>query len=527
MQGKKNYSEKLFTSFQLSERVPEDNFYRLLKKELDFKFLYRETEQYYGTEGQVSIDPVVFFKLMLVGYLENINSDRRIISFASLRLDVLFFIGYDIDEALPWHSTLSRTRQLYGEEVFLKLFQKILSMCVSKGMVRGKRQAIDSAFVKANASLDSLIEKEIMDDAAGFVDELNADELSLKPNSSIPEDKSNKAVTPQKHKEVNQHHDWKRNEYKDQPGHQGADRMDEFGNLMRPRYLSNHTHFSPTDPHARISTKPGKARQMNYYAQIAVDDAHHVITGAVADFADKRDSECLPFILNHVIHNLAQDGITPEQITADTGYSSGEVLEYCNQKNIDAYIPNFGQYKNEREGFIYNKEKDQYECTRGNKAVLPLKKTGANSRGYVMKVYRSSETVCKNCSLRKTCIGEKTKFKKIDNSIYKPLYDAMHDKLQTLYAKRILKKRSSTVEPVLGTMINFLNLKRVNARGIKQANKHVIMSALVYNLKKYVKFITRKRISVSAQVEFQSIMNKMRSVFNIFCFKPAVTAITF
>lgn len=527
MQGKKNYSEKLFTSFQLSERVPEDNFYRLLKKELDFKFLYRETEQYYGTEGQVSIDPVVFFKLMLVGYLENINSDRRIISFASLRLDVLFFIGYDIDEALPWHSTLSRTRQLYGEEVFLKLFQKILSMCVSKGMVRGKRQAIDSAFVKANASLDSLIEKEIMDDAAGFVDELNADELSLKPNSSIPEDKSNKTVTPQKHKEVNQHHDWKRNEYKDQPGHQGTDRMDEFGNLMRPRYLSNHTHFSPTDPHARISTKPGKARQMNYYAQIAVDDAHHVITGAVADFADKRDSECLPFILNHVIHNLAQDGITPEQITADTGYSSGEVLEYCNQKNIDAYIPNFGQYKNEREGFIYNKEKDQYECTRGNKAVLPLKKTGANSRGYVMKVYRSSETVCKNCLLRKSCIGEKTKFKKIDNSIYKPLYDAMHDKLQTLYAKRILKKRSSTVEPVLGTMINFLNLKRVNARGIKQANKHVIMSALVYNLKKYVKFITRKRIRVSAQVEFQSIMNKMSSVFNIFCFKPAVTAITF
>jgi transposase len=123
MQGKKNYSEKLFTSFQLSDRVPEDNIYRLLLQELDLRFLYQETAPYYGTEGQLSIDPVVFFKLLLVGYLENINSDRRIVAFASMGLDVLFFLGYDIDEELPWHSTLSRTRQLYGEEIFAKLFK--------------------------------------------------------------------------------------------------------------------------------------------------------------------------------------------------------------------------------------------------------------------------------------------------------------------------------------------------------------------------------------------------------------------
>jgi hypothetical protein len=170
----------------------------------------------------------------------------------------------------------------------------------------------------------------------------------------------------------------------------------------------------------------------------------------------------------------------------------------------------FGQYKNERPGFIYNKVKDQYECQQGNKAVLPLKRTAANSRGYVMKVYRSSETICKSCPLRRSCIGEKTKFKKIDDSIYKPLYDKMHVKLQTLYAKRILKKRSSTVEPVLGTMINFLSLKRVNARGIKQAMKHVLMSALAYNLKKYIKFITRNRISMANELENQLILTKGR-----------------
>lgn len=101
MQGKKHYTEQLFKTFQLSERVPEDNFYRRLKHMLDLKWLYAATKKYYGTEGQASIDPVVFFKLILIGYLENLGSDRRIINTAGMRLDMLYFIGYDIDEPLP------------------------------------------------------------------------------------------------------------------------------------------------------------------------------------------------------------------------------------------------------------------------------------------------------------------------------------------------------------------------------------------------------------------------------------------
>jgi transposase len=93
MQGKKLYTEQLFKSFQLSKRVPEDNFYRRLKDLLNLQWLYKETKKYYGTEGQQSIDPVVFFKLMLIGYLENLGSDRRIISTVSMRLDMLFLLA--------------------------------------------------------------------------------------------------------------------------------------------------------------------------------------------------------------------------------------------------------------------------------------------------------------------------------------------------------------------------------------------------------------------------------------------------
>jgi len=382
------------------------------------------------------------------------------------------------------------------------LFQKVLSLCVEKGMVRGKRQAVDSAFIKANASLDSLIEKPIVDeeeikeDVSAYCNELNKhSEYKIHPPSSAitPKDKGSLSVKHQKAKRVAQHHEWKEEAYKTMPGHGKKDsgREDSHGNIIRPRYLSNHTHTSPTDPDSRIAVKPGKARQMNYYAQVAVDDSNHVITAAGADFADKRDSECLPHILKQNIKNLKQNGIKPEQLLADTGYSSGESLAFCERNGIDAYIPNFGQYKYQREGFVYNPEQDQYECVRGNKALLPYRKTIHDKDGNYKKVYRSGNSKCKDCPLRSECIG-KSDFKKIEHTVYKPQYDAMHEKLQTPYAKRIMKKRGSTVEPVLGTMLNFLNLKRVNTRGIRAANKHVMMSALVYNLKKYLKFKPKK-----------------------------------
>ncbi|MFY0602045.1 MAG: transposase, partial [Cyclobacteriaceae bacterium] len=131
MQGKKDYSPKLFTTFNLAERVPEDNFYRRLKSVLDLDFVYAATQPYYGRCGQKSLDPTVFFRLCLVGYLENIISDRQLIQHCSMRLDILYFIDYDIDDELPWHSTISRTRDLFPDAVFQELFEQVLSMCIS------------------------------------------------------------------------------------------------------------------------------------------------------------------------------------------------------------------------------------------------------------------------------------------------------------------------------------------------------------------------------------------------------------
>lgn len=486
MQGKKTFEPKIFYELSLNRLVPEDDFYRKISQEVQFGFLYKATSHYYGKCGQDSIDPVVFFKILLVGYLNNLSSDRELILHCSNALNVRLFLGYDLDEKLPWHSTIYRTRALLGEDLFLQLFQQVLSLCIGKGMVRGKRQAVDSALIKANASMDSLVEKEVLQDASAFVNEL--------------EENSEYKVTSARKKLVERHHAWKKQEYKGMPGSNRSGRVDEDGNELRPKFLSNHTHYSPTDPDAKISVKPGKARQLNYAGQVAVDDKHHVITGACASTAGSKDSAIMPEIVGQMLENLGQHHIQTEEVLADAGYSSGESLEYCKDKNVNAYIPNFGQYKPHREGFEFVKgeteEEDYYRCVKkgGNRAALVFKRILTDSKGYQKKSYRSSEKDCKDCPLRTQCCGKVTKFKKIEDSVHKPLYDQMHEKLNKdkNYTRFLTKRRSSTVEPVLGTLLNFHGMKRVNTRGMKNANKHVLMAALAYNLKKYLKFISRK-----------------------------------
>jgi Transposase and inactivated derivatives len=442
MQGKKDYQEKLFMSFQLSSRVPEDNFYRRLKSALNLDFLYSQTRNYYGKEGQKGIDPVVFFKLMLIGYIENINSDRKIVEQASMRMDMLYFLGYDIDESLPWHSTLSRTRQLYGEDLFLEVFRKVLGLCIAKGMVNGRSQAVDSAYIKSNASMESLVEKSLQEDSQKYFDLLSDNEEGIE----LPERNKRKRNTKK----------------------------------------SNADFTSPTDPDARISKKKYKPLQLNYSGQISVDTSSHVICGAMADFADKKDSQSLPAIVGQTQENLYLANIKIEEVLADTNYSSGEALRYLEENNITGYIPNFGLYKDEHEGFTYFPEEDCYRCTQG--VVLPFK--GIRTRSDCdkqVKQYWSLKSDCKDCPLKSNC-ANKRGIKMIEDTIDKPYYERMYQRLQGNTGKRKRKVRSATVEPVLGTLLEFLGMRKVYTKGIELANKHVLMASTAYNLRKLMRF---------------------------------------
>ncbi len=452
MQGKKEYQEKMFIRFQISDHVLQDKFYRQLKSIVDLSFLYSSTSGYYGKEGQKSIDPVVFMKLMLVGYLENLNSDRRIIATSRMRLDILYFIGYDLDEELPWHSTLSRTRQLYGEETFTAIFRRVLKQCIDKGLVAGKRQAVDSVFVKANAAMSSMVEREILEDAAVYGRELESNTDHGKDThgdgGAAGDTQQVKAILPTK-----------------------------------PEKRTNRTHASRSDPDARMSYKPGKVTGLNYLGQVSVDTSSHVITHIQAFHADKVDSQCFAEVLENTIGNLKGSGLDIKEVLADAGYSSVPVLQTLVDHRIEGYIPNPSGYKTGREGFTYDRDNDRYTCSQGKHLVFKyIRMKGEHPH----KVYKTRVRDCKDCPFRNTCANP-AGVKSLEDSVGKDLYDQMYRRMQTGTGRKMRRLRSSTVEPVLGTLVNYTAMKQVNTKGITLANKCLLMAAAAYNLKKLVK----------------------------------------
>ncbi len=514
MQGKKNYQEKMFTSFLLSDHIPENNFYSRLKSELDLNFLYSRTERYYGDSGQKSIDPVVFFKLCLAGYLENLISDRQLIEHCSLRLDILYFLGYDIDEPLPWHSTLSRTRQLFPDSLFEQVFNTILDQCISQGMVSGKIQAIDSAPVKANASMDSLelkVPEESLEEYLRKVRVMSSQDRKAKTNKASKEQQTITASKQELSEIKSRTKKWS----KDQDQRPGA-------GVKGSKYTSNKTHYSPTDPDARISVKPGKARKLNYLSQLAVDTSHHVITHIHADYADKKDNQCLQHITEKLKWRLHSRGLRWKYLIADTGYSSGENYSYLEQKGIISYIPPHGTYKGGPEGFVYHKEGDYWLC-RNNKKVTFRKVTiDKNKNNNLKRLYSTRSSDCKGCPYKTKCAG-KAPEKRITITVFKEEYERAIARLKSPKGRYMKKKRQSTVEPVFGSLTSYYGMRKVNTLGIEQANKVMLLAATAYNLKKLMKFNSKrlKRVAQSVHATYFCQNHILRTILNLY--KPIKT----
>jgi len=505
MQGQKNYSEKLFTNFQLSRRVPENNFYRRLKDVLDLNYLYKSTRRYYGSCGQKSIDPVVFFKLCLVGYLEDISSDRRLIEHCGLRMDILYFLGYDIDEELPWHSTISRTRQLFPVDIFEEMFTHVFKLCVDQGMVSGHTQATDSAPIKANASMDSMELKVPQEDLADHL--LRIRNISSKDKASFPGRKAKNNKASHSQREITARKD-ELNDIKSRNKKWGKDQDTRQG-AKHPlaKYTSNKTHYSPTDPDARISVKPGKARKLNYHGNISVDTSNHIITDAQVYHADRHDSRNLQDITLRLKKRLNNEGLMWCNILADAGYSSGENYAFLEKQGIQSFIPQHGLYKGGPEGFTFNKEGNYWLCPQGRKVIFRKQK---NVKGSLQNHYLTKRSDCKDCPVKTSCIGKSFE-KKIAVTIYSEEYKRNNKRVRSKYGQQMKGKRQGTVEPVWGTLTQFMGLRKMNTIGIEQANKVLRLAASAYNLKKLLKHVKNDTVK-KAECALNGLFEKMTQI---------------
>jgi len=481
MLGKKKFEPKIMYNLTLDDLVPEDNLYRQIEKFLDMRFIYKECEKLYGRTGKPSIDPVVFFKLELYGYFENIISDRELIRKANDSLAARYFIGYDIDEKLPWHSTISRTRGLISKESFEKIFNRILELCYKSGLIEGKHQSIDSTLVKANASLESVERKEPRLTVEEYINKTYEENKEEEPQKEDDQEKGNKG--------------------------QKAELRIEKSREKSPKKKggSNRNYESKTDPDSRMAAKPGKLSGLYYSTHYSADSKKKIITDVLTTYADRRDSVVLLEVYQRAEKRLNKLGLTIEEISADKGYCSGKNLRALEQREIKAFIPT-QEYVN-RNGkinskeFIYNEEKDQYVCPKGKELAFY-----SYEKKKQLKRYRAGEKDCLGCPMKQECCPD-GKRRSVSRTIYYKEYERLDRRLKTPEARRASVIRKTVSEGLFAEAKMYHGLRKFMTRGIDKAQKISYMIASVQNLKRLIGYTNRK-IKREVQIIGNILTNK-------------------
>ena len=318
MQGKKEFKKRIYYDFSLESLIPDNHLLKRIDNVISFEFVRDKTKSYYSNTGKPSIDPIVLVKMLLIGYLFDIRSERKLVEEVSLNLAYRWYIGYDLDEQVPDHSIFSKARTRFGKELFCQIFEEILKKAIGYGLISKNEILIDSTIVKANASLNSIVEV---------------------------------SISPEEY--------WRKLD-------QAEDKIDKtkIGKRRRARNAFNIKRRSATDPEATMFYRPGAGSLLSYKAHIA-SDTNGFITAVSANPSSLHDTGAVPELIEAHEKILG----SPDWIAADKKYGSEECLRFLQEKGIKTAVK--PETKNNRlgyfskEAFKYDKDKDIYICPNG------------------------------------------------------------------------------------------------------------------------------------------------------------------
>src|SRR6202030_370568 len=168
MMGQHSRAEALFYYFRLEDQVPETHLLRLIDKHISFAFVREKLKESYSDTGRPSIDPELLLRILLIGYLHGITSERKLVEELRMHLAWRWFTGLGFDQEVPHHSTFSKNRhgRFQESKLFEELFEQIVLQCVQRGLVQGSELSVDGSFVEANAATESRIPREQLAEAA-------------------------------------------------------------------------------------------------------------------------------------------------------------------------------------------------------------------------------------------------------------------------------------------------------------------------------------------------------------------------
>ncbi len=358
---------KLFyTALNLEQRIRKNHILRKVKKHIDFDFIYDEVRDKFGFNGNESVAPPIILKMMLLLIFYNVRSERELVLTIPERIDWLWFLDYDLDDDIPNHSVLSKARTRWGVEAFKTFFERIVWQCVQAGLVDGRKLFMDSSMVQADASNNSVVNKE------SLIRYLNKSYQVLE--SRLEEEQKSSDS--------------------DQQSKSGA---------------ANKKYISTTDPDASV-TRRGKGKsKLKYQVHRGVDQKCEVITATEVTPGEVHESHRLESLVD--IHEKNTES-TVDTVVADSKYGSIENYLACQDRNIKAHFSSLEQTQHgtgtkrhifPKEAFSYNAQADTFSC--------PVGQTLKKRRFYKKRQhyeYVAAAGTCNRCQLKKQCTKAKS-----------------------------------------------------------------------------------------------------------------------
>jgi len=461
----------------VEDLVPADHFYRHLEASLDLAFVRPWVKALYAERGRPAVDPVVFFKLQLVMFFEGIRSERQLMRVAADRLSLRWYLGYDLAEALPDHSSLTRIRKRYGLAVFRRFFEAIVEQCREAGLVWGKELYFDATQVKANASLDSIAPRFAVEAHLGelFTDDEDADESSPDQSDSQPIELPvpiSEVERQQLARTTEERHDWL--------ARTGApDRTITRGGYRRRSDFE----ASTTDPDAALMALKKGGLHFGYPDHYAVDGGKaRIILEVLVTPADVMEN--LP-CLDMLWRVCFRWQLRPDQVTGDATYGTVATIVAVEDQGIRAYVPLSDVGKRPGffgpEAFLYDPEQDIYTCPNG--AVLRFRGNHYAARA---RAYQAPADACGACPLKARCTDSR-KGRIFTRSFDEAYLDRVRGYHETDAYRKAMRKRSAWVEPLFGEAKDWHGLKRFRLRGLWKVNAEALLIATGQNLKRLLR----------------------------------------
>lgn len=439
----------------LDDYIPQNHLLRAIRKLIDFSFIYDKVGHLYSDVGRPSIDPVLLIKMLFLGYLYGIPSERKLEEEVRLNIAYRWFLGLDLSDTVPDHSTFSqnRRRRFKKSGVFQEVFDYIVNLCIDEGLVTGEVIVTDSTHIKANASINKAEKVIVEKTPSAYLLELEKEAERLERVLEASKEQSGKKSIK------------KKNKLSERP--------------VSQELVSR----SITDPDAGLMKRPGKPIGFHYLGHTSIDPKKGIITDIYVTAGNVNDHQ------TYVERLKVQEEkflFKIRSVGADKGYDYAEVHHGLEKLNIEGYIAPFERVsKQDFKDFPYDSKTDTYICPEGK--ILKFTRISWDKRNRVNKMYYASQKTCKICSRRNNCFGEKARSRIIARPLFQNTFESNKDRAKTIEYKRIQRLRSIWCEGTFGTLKERHNLQKTYKRGIENVQEHCLLSALAINIKRMVK----------------------------------------